>query len=114
MAASGGSIGSIITSHVWPVGMAHLGSGVYFIFMAVNLVCAPVVWLLYPETAGRALEDMDSLFGKAGTYMYTAVPSSDEERVPGRDSARSREERDAQDELQVLSDEATEEARFLG
>ena len=24
-----------------------------------------VIWLLYPETKGRALEDMDSLFGKA-------------------------------------------------
>jgi len=31
--------------------------------MAVNLVCVPIIWLLYPETKGRALEDMDVLFG---------------------------------------------------
>ena len=31
--------------------------------MAVNLVCVPIIWLFYPETKGRALEDMDELFG---------------------------------------------------
>ncbi|UNI22820.1 hypothetical protein JDV02_008674 [Purpureocillium takamizusanense] len=64
-AASGGSIGSIIVAQAWPVGLAHLGSGIYFFFMAVNFICVPVIWMLYPETKGRALEDMDSLFGKA-------------------------------------------------
>lgn len=41
-AASGGSIGSILVSQIWPVGIARLGSGIYFFFMAVNLLCAPV------------------------------------------------------------------------
>ena len=38
LAASGGSIGSIIASQVWPVGMDRIGSKTYFIFMCVNLV----------------------------------------------------------------------------
>ena len=38
IAASGGSIGSIIASQVWPVGMERIGSKTYFIFMCVNLV----------------------------------------------------------------------------
>jgi hypothetical protein len=29
-------------SHVWPVGREALGSGVYFIFMTINIVCIPV------------------------------------------------------------------------
>ena len=29
-----------------------------------------VIWLLYPETKGRALEDMDSLFGKAADSQF--------------------------------------------
>jgi hypothetical protein len=33
--------------------------------MLVNFLCAPLVWFLYPETAGRALEDMDAIFGTA-------------------------------------------------
>ncbi|EXV06046.1 MFS transporter [Metarhizium robertsii] len=64
-AASGGSIGSILVSQIWPVGNAKFGSGIYFFFMVVNFICVPVIWLLYPETKGRELEDMDSLFGKS-------------------------------------------------
>lgn len=64
-AASGGSIGSILASQIWPVGHARFGSGVYFFFMIVNFTCVPIIWFLYPETNGRALEDMDSLFGKS-------------------------------------------------
>lgn len=41
-AASGGAIGSIVVAQIWPVGVAHLGSRIYFFFMAVNLACAPV------------------------------------------------------------------------
>lgn len=32
--------------------------------MAVNLVCVPIIWIFYPETKGRSLEDMDALFSK--------------------------------------------------
>ncbi|KID78269.1 ascus development protein 3, partial [Metarhizium brunneum ARSEF 3297] len=64
-AASGGSIGSILVSQIWPVGNAKFGSGIYFFFMVVNFICVPVIWLLYPETKGRELEDMDCLFGKS-------------------------------------------------
>jgi len=38
LAASGGSIGSIIASQIWPVGMDRIGSKTYFVFMCVNLV----------------------------------------------------------------------------
>jgi hypothetical protein len=61
-AASGGSIGSIIAAQVWPVGIANIGSRVYFVFMSVNLVCIPIIYFFYPETNGRSLEDMDELF----------------------------------------------------
>ena len=61
-AASGGAIGSIVVAQVWPVGIANIGSKVYFFFMAINLVCIPIIYLFYPETNGRTLEDMDVLF----------------------------------------------------
>jgi hypothetical protein len=50
-------------AQIWPVGIHRIGSKIYFFFMAVNLVCVPIIWLLYPETKGRPLEDMDVLFG---------------------------------------------------
>ncbi|KAK3682083.1 general substrate transporter [Podospora appendiculata] len=62
-AASGGAIGSIVVAQVWPVGIAAIGSRIYFFFMAINLVCVPIIYLLYPETKGLALENMDILFG---------------------------------------------------
>jgi hypothetical protein len=45
------------------VGIHRYGSKIYYFFMAVNLVCVPIIWILYPETKGRPLEDMDVLFG---------------------------------------------------
>ena len=47
------------------MGIAKLGSKIYFFFMAINLACVPVIYLFYPETKGRALEDMDALFGES-------------------------------------------------
>ncbi|AEO64485.1 uncharacterized protein THITE_2142370 [Thermothielavioides terrestris NRRL 8126] len=84
LAASGGAIGSIVVAQIWPVGIANLGSKVYFFFMAVNLVCVPIIYLLYPETKGRPLEDMDVLFGGS--------PGSSAENLLGEqgDHARSR------------------------
>ncbi|RDA82567.1 hypothetical protein CP532_1062 [Ophiocordyceps camponoti-leonardi (nom. inval.)] len=61
-AASGGALGSLVVSFIWPIGLAHLGSVVYFFFMAFNLACVPIIYIFYPETKGRALEDMDVLF----------------------------------------------------
>ncbi|KAG6006535.1 hypothetical protein E4U21_006989 [Claviceps maximensis] len=63
-AASGGSMGSILVSQIWPVGNARFGSGIYFVFMLINFLCVPIIYFLYPETKGLALEDMDALFGK--------------------------------------------------
>ncbi|KAI9151476.1 ASD-3 ascus development protein 3 [Paramyrothecium foliicola] len=76
-AASGGAIGSILVSQIWPLGIARLGSGIYFFFTLVNFICVPLIWLLYPETKGRALEDMDSLFGKANHRLSTVMLNGD-------------------------------------
>ncbi|KAF2249955.1 general substrate transporter [Trematosphaeria pertusa] len=64
IAASGSSIGAIISSQTWPVGMNNIGSKTHFIFMSTNLVSAIIIWFLYPETSQRSLEDMEALFNK--------------------------------------------------
>ncbi|KAK3349478.1 general substrate transporter [Lasiosphaeria hispida] len=79
-AASGGAVASVAVSHIWPVGIATIGSKIYFFFMAVNLVCVPIIWLLYPETKGRSLEDMDVLFGGSPTVSMENLLDSDSER----------------------------------
>jgi len=42
-----------------------LGPNIYFYFMVINIICIPIIWLFYPETARVSLEDMDSLFHSA-------------------------------------------------
>jgi hypothetical protein len=79
-AASGGAIGSIVVAQVWPVGIANIGSKVYFFFMAINLVCIPIIYLFYPETNGRTLEDMDMLF--KGRHASSLVSGSAGEESP--------------------------------
>lgn len=88
-----------------------MGSGVYFIFMFVNLACVPIVWFLYPETAGRALEDMDALFGKAKS---TDPRNSSADLEPGED-VRLREEPESREEEESSTEGSREEvARLLG
>jgi len=62
IAASGSSIGSIVASQVWPVGMQEIGSRTYFFFMAINLASVVIIYFWYPETKQLALEDIDPLF----------------------------------------------------
>ncbi len=62
VAASFGAIGSIVTAQVWPVGIANIASKIYFYFMAINLACVPVIFLLFPETKRKSLESIQILF----------------------------------------------------
>ncbi|KAK3381986.1 general substrate transporter [Podospora didyma] len=78
-AASAGAIGSIVVAQIWPVGIAAIGSKIYFFFMAINLICVPIIFLLYPETKGRPLEDMDVLFGGSSDHDSGAILLDDEE-----------------------------------
>ncbi|KAI5919553.1 general substrate transporter [Camillea tinctor] len=71
--ASGGAIGSIIVAQVWPVGIDTIGSNIYFFFMAINFICVPIIFLFYPETKGRPLEDMDVLFNSTVMLVQDAA-----------------------------------------
>ncbi|KAI0853641.1 general substrate transporter [Daldinia vernicosa] len=80
--ASAGAIGSIVVAQVWPVGIDTIGSKIYFFFMAVNIVCIPIIILFYPETKGRPLEDMDLLFNKAIGGIGEEADEVDEHSEP--------------------------------
>lgn len=45
-----------------PTGLNKASWKVYYIFGAINLGCAVVGFLFYPETAGKSLEEIDLLF----------------------------------------------------
>ena len=47
---------------VTPLGIAKLGSQFYIIWTVLNALIVPIIWIFYPETAGRSLEDIDRMF----------------------------------------------------
>jgi hypothetical protein len=49
---------------VTPVSFSSIGYKTYLIFAVINAFIFPVVWLFYPETAYRSLEEIDNIFLK--------------------------------------------------
>ena len=47
---------------ITPPGIGSLGWKFYIIWTVFNFSFLPIVYFLYPETAGRTLEDMDRFF----------------------------------------------------
>jgi MFS family permease len=47
-----------------PIAMAKLGWKYYILFCVLNAIFAVEVWLLFPETKGKSLEELDSLFDR--------------------------------------------------
>lgn len=62
LAAAADFLGNFLVVEVTPVGLANLGFGFYYIWAALNLINAIIVWLFYPETANMPLESIDLLF----------------------------------------------------
>lgn len=47
---------------ITPICFAHIGAFTYAIFACVNFAMVPAVYVFYPETSGRSLEDIDIIF----------------------------------------------------
>lgn len=59
---TGWAIGVGWTTLVNPIMFGHLESRTYFLFAGLNLLWVPIVYLFYPETAGRSLESIEAMF----------------------------------------------------
>lgn len=53
---------NFLLAEVTPVGFNTLGYRYYIIFAALNAAIVPTVYLFYPETSGRSLEEIDEVF----------------------------------------------------
>lgn len=58
----GWATGCGMTQFVIPILLDHLGWATFLFFGAMNIVVFPIVWLIYPEVAGKSLEDVSLLF----------------------------------------------------
>ncbi len=69
---------------VTPLGIANLGARFYVIWTVLNALMVPIIWLFYPETAGRSLEYVDSMFEShptIWTFKYKNMVSRKPEQI---------------------------------
>ncbi|ESK83955.1 hexose carrier protein [Moniliophthora roreri MCA 2997] len=55
-------ISNYMVVQITPTGIQNLGWKFYIIWVVFNASFIPIVWLFYPETANRHLEDIDKLY----------------------------------------------------
>jgi hypothetical protein len=69
----GWSIGNGVVTMITPFLFQAIGYGTLLLLAGLNVFVIPFLILLYPETAGRSLEQMDVFFDNAGSWnVFTA------------------------------------------
>lgn len=61
---------------ITPVLVSQIGWGTYLFFGALNAIFIPFIYLFYPETAGRSLEEIDLIFAKGYTEKISYVKAA--------------------------------------
>lgn len=56
----------------------RIGWGTYLFFAVVNACFLPVIWIFYPETANRSLEEIDIIFAKGAVENISYVKAAKE------------------------------------
>ncbi|KAF9483698.1 general substrate transporter [Pholiota conissans] len=63
-------ISNYLVVQITPLGIANLGWRFYLIWVVFNAIFVPLVWLVYPETANRQLEDIDRLYREDKSMVF--------------------------------------------
>lgn len=53
---------SFFVAEVSPVAFSHIGWKYYFVYACIDATAIVIFYLLYPETKGRSLEEIDQIF----------------------------------------------------
>lgn len=59
---------------ITPIAFNNINNYTYLIFAIINLLMVPASWWIFPETAGRSLEEMVKIFARSSKWNpYSAV-----------------------------------------
>ncbi|KAJ7641622.1 general substrate transporter [Roridomyces roridus] len=70
LATASNWLANYVIVEITPSGIASMGWRFYLIWMFFNALFVPVVWLFYPETANRHLEDIDRLYRENSKMVF--------------------------------------------
>ncbi|WVQ94445.1 hypothetical protein IAU59_001524 [Kwoniella sp. CBS 9459] len=66
----GWSIGNGVVTEITPFLFNAIGEWTFLLFCLLNVLAIPYIYFLYPETAGRSLEQMDVLFAQDSIFVH--------------------------------------------
>lgn len=96
---------------ITPIGIQNLGWRFYLIWTISNAAVVPIVYVFYPETSGRTLEDMDHYFRTDPPLVvcrdHEAISSKRPERYRLREEELLAQQRGA-DKMGMKTEYATE------
>lgn len=70
LATASNWISNYIVVQITPLGIANLGWRFYIIWAVFNAIFVPLIWLVYPETSNRHLEDIDRLYRENKSMVF--------------------------------------------
>lgn len=73
---------NFVVVEITPPGISSLGWKFYVIWTVLNFSFVPVVYLLYPETADRTLEDIDRFFAENDDVLVFRNPDATSSKRP--------------------------------
>lgn len=66
---------NFVVNMVTPVAIETIGWKYYLVFLIISAIIVPVVWLLYPETMGRSLEELEMMFTESDSIRDIVAES---------------------------------------
>jgi sugar porter (SP) family MFS transporter len=68
ISVTGQWLGQFVVGQITPPGLANLGSNYWIIWAVFNASFIPIIYFFFPETNGKALEEIDELFESSSTF----------------------------------------------
>jgi sugar porter (SP) family MFS transporter len=97
---------NFLVAEVTPSAFADIGWKYFIVYCCLNAAFVPTIYFFFPETAGRSLEDIDTIF-EATTSIFDAVSAA--KNLPHRDYGAFLEEK-GEVKGEEMSDEKTANA----
>lgn len=95
----GWSVGNALVMEITPPMIQNIGWVTFLVFALFNVLSIPIVYMFYPETANKTLEELDLVFSSKSCFVWRAEKESKVEtlKADGGSLAKGLEEKKPQE-----------------